>query len=151
MAITAGKKAAKELELGTLKQIGIVVRNTDKVLEYYEKTLGLGHFDSFVSERVTKEGKAKLKLSVAQVGGIQIEVIEVVEGETIHSQFLKKGREGLHHIGFFVNDIEKRLKELEQKGVKVLERGRIPLVGIEYAYLDTERISGVIFELIKNP
>jgi methylmalonyl-CoA/ethylmalonyl-CoA epimerase len=145
------KKGVKEFGLGTLRQIGIVVRDTDKALNYYEKTLGIGRFDSFISERETKEGKAKLRYSVAQVGAIQIEVIEVVEGETIHSQFLKKGREGLHHIGFFVDDLDKKLKELQQRGVKVLERAKVPLVGIEYAYLDTESISGVIFELIKNP
>jgi methylmalonyl-CoA/ethylmalonyl-CoA epimerase len=141
------KDVAKDLGLGSLKQIGIVVKNTDKVLEFYEKTLGLGKFDSMVAENTSQRGKSKLRISLGQVGGIQFELIEVVKGETLHSDFLKQGREGLHHLGFYVADIDKRLGELEKKGIKLLERGKV--LGVEYAYLDTARISGVIFELIK--
>nr|MDO8135499.1 VOC family protein [Candidatus Njordarchaeum guaymaensis] len=150
MAVSAGKEATKKAGIN-MPQIGIVVRNTEKALEYYEKTLGLAHFVSFVSERQTEKGKAKLRISIGEVAGIQIELIEVVEGETFHSQFLKQGREGLHHVGFYVDDIEKKLRELTQKGVKVLERGTLREVGVKYAYLDTARISGVIFELIQLP
>jgi methylmalonyl-CoA/ethylmalonyl-CoA epimerase len=145
--LSMASKAAKELGLGKFMQIGFVVKNTEKVLEYYEKTLGLGHFDTMVGNTETEFGKARVKFSFAQVGGIQFEIIEVVEGETVYSPFLKQGLEGLHHLGFYVDDIDKKLKELRQKGIKVLARGRA--LGGEYAYLDTASISGVIFELIQ--
>jgi catechol 2,3-dioxygenase-like lactoylglutathione lyase family enzyme len=70
-----------------------------------------------------------------------------LDGKTLHSDFLKQGREGLHHLGFYVNDLDKKLKELQGKGIKVLERGTI--LGVKYAYLDTASACGVIFELIK--
>jgi catechol 2,3-dioxygenase-like lactoylglutathione lyase family enzyme len=145
--MSLGSRTPKELELGNFKQIGIVTRNTDKVLAYYEKTLGLGHFDSAVMVDETERGKAKLKISLAQLGGVQFELIEPLDGKTLHSDFLKQGREGLHHLGFYVNDLDKKLKELQGKGIKVLERGTI--LGVKYAYLDTASACGVIFELIK--
>ena len=138
---------AKWLGLGNFKQVGIVTRNTDKVLNYYEKTLGIQHFDSAIVVAETDKGKAKLKISVAQLGGIQFELIEPVEGKTLHTDFLQQGREGLHHLGFYAEDLERKLKALQSKGVKVLETGTI--MGIKYAYLDTATVSGVIFELIK--
>jgi hypothetical protein len=77
-----------------------------------------------------------------------------LEGDKIHSAFLKQGREGLHHLGFYAKDLDEKVKELQRKGVKVLERGRMldatgKSLGIQYAYLDTTSISGVIYELVK--
>jgi methylmalonyl-CoA/ethylmalonyl-CoA epimerase len=60
----------------------------------------------------------------------------------------KKRGEGLHHLGFFVEDIEKELARLEKRGVKVLERGTV-LGVVEFAYLDTEKSLGVVLELIQ--
>jgi 4-hydroxyphenylpyruvate dioxygenase-like putative hemolysin len=147
-------KAAKELGLGKFMQIGFVIRNTDKVLEYYEKTLGLGHFDSSVFRADIGDGEAKMRISVAQIGGVQFELIEPMEGDKIHSVFLKQGREGLHHLGFYVKDLDEKIKEFQRKGIRALERGKMldasgKSIGIQYVYLDTASTSGVIFELIK--
>jgi methylmalonyl-CoA/ethylmalonyl-CoA epimerase len=146
--------APKELGLGKLMQIGFVIRSTDKVLEYYEKKLGLSHFDSALFWADIGEGKAKMRISVAQIGGLQFELIEPMEGDKVHSVFLKQGREGLHHLGFYVKDLDEKLKELQSKGIRILERGKMlnatgKSIGIQYAYLDTANTSGVIFELIK--
>ncbi len=147
-------KVAKELGLGKFMQVGFVVRNTDKVLEYYEKTLGIGHFDTAVMAAAIDGGKAKMKISVAPLSGIQFELIEPLEGDRIHSDFLKQGREGLHHLGFSVKRLDEKIKELQGKGIKVLEKGTMLTesgknLGIEYVYLDTARTSGVIYELLK--
>jgi 4-hydroxyphenylpyruvate dioxygenase-like putative hemolysin len=135
-------------------QIGFVIKNTGKVLEYYEKTLGLGHFDSAFFGADYGDGRAKMRISVAQISGLQFELIEPMEGDKIHSAFLKQGREGLHHLGFYVKDIDEKLKDLQRKGIKALERGKMldatgKSIGIQYVYLDTASTSGVIFELVK--
>jgi methylmalonyl-CoA/ethylmalonyl-CoA epimerase len=148
-------KAAKELGLGKFMQVGFVVRNTDKVLEYYEKTLGIGHFDTAVYWAAAIDGsKEKVKISLAQLSGIQFELIEPLEGDGIHSDFLKQGREGLHHLGFWVRGLDEKIKELQGKGIKVLEKRTMLAesgknIGVEIAYLDTAHISGVIYELLK--
>jgi catechol 2,3-dioxygenase-like lactoylglutathione lyase family enzyme len=145
--VSTQSKNAKWLGLGNFKQVGIVVKNTERVLDYYEKTLGIQHFDSAVMVADTDKGKAKHKISLAQLGAIQFELIEPLEGKTIHFDFLRQGREGLHHLGFFVDDLDGKTKELQAKGVKIVERGTI--LGVKYAYLDTAGTSGVIFELLK--
>lgn len=49
--------------------------------------------------------------------------------------------------GYIVENIEEELVRLEKGGIKVLEKG-IVLEMVKFAYLDTEKILGVIIELI---
>ena len=124
-------------------QIGIVVKDMEKSLKFYEQMFG----PPFLTlESDVKSGK--LKISLFQVGEIQLELIEVVEGETIHSKFLRETGEGLHHIGFIVEDIEEELIRLEKEGISVLERGIIQEM-VKFVYLDTQKRLGIILELIQ--
>jgi len=79
-------------------QIGIVVKDIETTMKFYEKMFGIEPFptvESYVNS-------AKLKIGLFQLGEVQIELIQVVEGESIHSRFLEEKGEGLHHLGFFV-------------------------------------------------
>jgi catechol 2,3-dioxygenase-like lactoylglutathione lyase family enzyme len=147
-------KVPTELGLGKFMQFGFVIKSTEKTLEYYEKTLGLGRFDSSIFGADTDHGRAKMRISLAQSGGVQFELIEPMEGDTIHSAFLKQGRQGLHHLGFNVKDLDEKVKELQKKGIKPLERGKMldaagKSVGVQYVYLDTTSTFGMILELLK--
>jgi methylmalonyl-CoA/ethylmalonyl-CoA epimerase len=66
----------------------------------------------------------KRSISIAQISGVQFELIEPMEGDSVLSAFLKQGREGLHHLGFNVKDLDEKVKELKGKGIRTLERGR---------------------------
>ncbi|MFX1505628.1 MAG: VOC family protein [Promethearchaeota archaeon] len=124
-------------------QIGIVVKNMEASIKSYEKMFG----PPFLTlESGLNSGK--LKIGLFQVGDIQFELIEVLEGETVHSKFLKEKGEGLHHIGFIVEDIEEELSRLEKEGIRVLERGLVQEM-VKFAYLDTEKSLGIILELIQ--
>ena len=125
-------------------QIGIVVKDMEATMKSYEKMFGIEPFPTVESA----VDSAKLKIGLFQLGEVQIELIQVLEGETIHSKFLEKRGEGLHHLGFFVEDIEKELARLEKGGIKVLERGTV-LGVVKFAYLDTEKTLGVVLELIQ--
>ncbi|MFX1335921.1 MAG: VOC family protein, partial [Promethearchaeota archaeon] len=94
-----------------IDQIGIVVEDMEKSLKHYENIFG--------SPFLTLESpldSAKLKIALFQVGNIQLEIIQVLEGKTIHSKFLEEKGEGLHHIGFIVEDIEQELARMENEG-----------------------------------
>ncbi|MFW9902708.1 MAG: VOC family protein [Candidatus Thorarchaeota archaeon] len=126
-----------------IDQIGIVVKDMEKSLKFYEQI--------FSPPFLTLEAdvnSGKLKISLFQVGEIQLELIEVVEGETIHSIFLRETGGGLHHIGFIVEDIEEELIRLEKEGITVIERGIIQEM-VKFAYLDTQKRLGIILELIQ--
>lgn len=145
------------LRLSRLFQIGVVVRDIDEAVDYYSSTFGLGPFRTMVVERhgAIVRGKPadyKVKLAFAQMGDIEFELVQILEGETIQSEFLRKKGEGLHHIAFIVDDLEAEIAKWGKKGIRVLQRSKPPATPVEggYAYMDTEKTGGVIFELVQR-
>ena len=81
-----------------------------------------------------------------------MELIEYIEGDTIHRDFLASGREGVEHLGVFVPDLEQALQPHLDMGIGILQQadGLGMSRDVRYAYLDTEPILGTILELIQN-
>lgn len=138
-----------------IDQIGVVVRDLDKAIEYYQ-SLGIGPFRS-VSATVTERkvrgvpnDSWKFRLSVADMGPVQFELVQPVAGDTLHKEYLEKKGEGINHLGINVDDIEKAQAELEKKGLKVIYSVRF-LGGGGAAYFDTGEVGGVLFELMQFP
>ncbi len=135
-------------------QVCVVVRDVDRAIEYYESVFGLGPFR--VMETATKDmaykdwtGTVRLKTAFAQMGPIELELIQVVEGETPHSEFLRQKGEGLHHLRFRVDDLEKTLAELARCGIEPVWKHNYVKAGVSFAYLNTDQIGGAMFELIE--
>lgn len=71
---------------------------------------------------------------------IQIELISPVDEEpSFWKECLDRDGEGLHHIAFHTQEIEKDMEALEQKGYVVLQKGYWPDQPRDgaYAYADT--------------
>ena len=141
----------KKLRLPVISQLGFVVRDTAETARYYEQVFGLGPWSIMEGKTTdcTNRGESTTvhgKIGVAQVGPVQFELIQIMEGESIHSEFLRDKGEGLHHIGFHVRDLDARLQACEEAGIEVLQTGTINQgpITINYAYLDTVSIGGVI-------
>jgi hypothetical protein len=85
------------------------------------------------------------------MGSVQVELIQVMEGESVHLNHPDKSSWRIHHLGFMVQDIDKRLKACQKLGIDVLQRGTIKDIGftVDYAYLDTVQPAGVVIEIIQ--
>ena len=147
------QSSSGKVELGPVKQVGVVVKDADKTMDYYSSLFGIGSWETRELGSTAEDLKAgkrpwRVKLCFASLGPVQLELIQVLEGRTIHSRFLESKGEGLHHLGFYVTDIEDKLTRLERQGTRILLRGR-GTAGT-FAYLDTEAQGGVIFELIER-
>ncbi len=135
------------LDLKEVSQIGIVVRDSAKVMESWSALFNIGPWTVRDVELTDTEGRAgKIRLCFADMGGLQLELIEPLEGKTFHAQALEEHGEGLHHLGFHVDDVDAEARNLEAQGGKVLSA----MPGI-FAYLDTGGPGGVIFEVIRRP
>ena len=139
-------------------QVGVIVRDLDEAVKYYE-SLGIGPFEPLkgvVSAKRWVDGKPidpasfKLRVSIARVGAIDFELIEPGEGKSLWREFLETSGEGINHLGFFVDDIEKEQAELEAKGIKAVYASRFDGGG-GAAYFATDEVGGVLFELIQWP
>ena len=142
-----------EIKLSEVRQIGVVVRDVDAAVEYFSSSFGLGPFRTVIRDRksVIIHGRPagyKVKLAFADLGQIQLELIEVLEGETIQTECLRERGEGLHHLGLYVEDLDAEVAKWESRGFGVLQR-TMP-GGPGFAYMDTARVGGVILELIQR-
>ena len=131
-------------------QIGIFVKDVNKTAKKLEELLGIGPFRIFEPnyKNLTyrgKPGKFKVKIGLAKAGPIQIELTQPVHGRTI---FGRRKQYGLHHLGIHTKNMKKSVDEMKRKGFKVMQSGRRP--GTKWAYLETEKRTGVIFELIER-
>jgi methylmalonyl-CoA/ethylmalonyl-CoA epimerase len=155
------KGLLKKLRLPEVRQVGIVVKDLDDAVAYYSK-LGIRPWfqASFSDEEHIYRGKKAeydVDIALAFSGQMQFELICPKEGdENTHMNHLKNKGEGIHHVGFFVSDIDRRLEGLRELGVGVIPSGYLKSTGkaggshTAYAYLDTTSIGGVILELIQT-
>lgn len=140
-----------KVHLPPVSQVGIVVRDIQKVADYYTAAFGIGPF-SIIDVNMDgvlwhdKPISTKIKAAFAQSGALQVEFIQPVEGQNLYTEFLASHGEGLHHLGFQVEDFDGLLAAFANEGIKPIFHQRTPAFG--FAYLDTGRIGGVIFELI---
>ncbi|MEK7777660.1 MAG: VOC family protein [Chloroflexota bacterium] len=133
--------------------IGAVVRDLDKTINYLSSTFGIGPWD--IRERrypkeqvVVGKGPFAYRVAFAAMGPIELELIEVVEGSTIHAEFLANKGEGLHHLGFRVPDLQQVVASLQQRGVGVTQSAFRE--GARYAYMDPAVFGGITFEFVER-
>jgi len=145
--------------------VGILVNSIGKAIEHF-RSLGVGPFPPFIGgpegpQTVifkTVRGKPSdydmdLRLAESGMGQAGIELIQPLKGDSIYDEFLEKKGEGVHHIAFLVNDLDKEIAEMAERGFKVLQTGGRESEGIalgKWAYFDTDKVGGVVTELIQR-
>lgn len=91
------------------------------------------------------------KVRVAMLGGhdaARIELVAATSPDSPIARFIKKRGEGLHHICIYVDDLEKRLRELKAAGVRLIdEQPRIGADGAKIAFVHPSGAGGVLVEL----
>jgi 4-hydroxyphenylpyruvate dioxygenase-like putative hemolysin len=146
----------QKLILKEINQVCVVVENLEKSMEYYWSTFGIGPFTiytyepPFVTDMMIR-GKPtdyRMRIAFAKMEAIQLELIQPL-GESIYTEFLNEKGEGIHHIGCYVDHLDEAVALLKQQGIGVLQSGNRP--GGGYAYMDTEKTLGAIWELIQRP
>lgn len=145
----------------SVDQVAVVVRDLDRAMERYANEFGIGPWDVYTFsphwvEGMTFRGKEQpysMKLALADVGGMMYELIEPMQSPNAYEEFLNEHGEGLHHLGYFVDDIDAAIEEMEGKGYRLLQSGRgMGTAGDGgYAYFDTGDALGCIVEAIEMP
>ena len=94
-----------------------------------------------------------MRIALSHIGPTRIELIEVVEGETVYQDHIEKHGYGVQHFGFLVDDINEAIVRAKGEGIRVIMDGSGfgPDGDGHYAYLDTEELLGVTLELISRP
>tara|TARA_Y100001934_G_C12009655_1_gene611658 strand:+ start:49 stop:450 length:402 start_codon:yes stop_codon:yes gene_type:complete len=97
-----------------IEHIGIAVSNLEESNNIYTKILGL---EPYKKEVVDSEG---VITSFFQTENTKIELLQGLGENNAISKFIKKRGEGIHHIAFEVENIEKEIKRLKKLGFKII-------------------------------
>jgi catechol 2,3-dioxygenase-like lactoylglutathione lyase family enzyme len=115
-----------------INQIALVVKDLEKVAENYWNTLCIGPWAIYEWEAPLvydrkyqgKSAWAREKIALAQVGDVQLELVQPVEGPSIYQDWLDQHGEGLHHMNFLVDDVDKAVAILDKEGFPSMQSGR---------------------------
>ena len=147
------------LQLKQLVQIGIVVSDREQTTKALTSLFGIGPFrlvdwpdrpEAKYQYRGVEE-KIRLKQAFVQLGNVEVELIQPLEGNNAYQDFLDETGGGIHHVLFEVRDIEPVLQELAKSGVEVLQSGTGIRPGTRWALLDTRSVVGFYVELRHRP
>jgi len=125
--------------------IGIAVKDLAEALKLYEGMLGL----KAVETEVVAE--QKVKVAFLPVGDSEVELLESTAPDGPIAKYIEKNGEGIQHIAFRVDNLEQRLAELKQKGVRLIdEKPRRGAGGAKIAFLHPKATNGVLIELCER-
>jgi len=147
------------LQLKRLVQIGIVVADRDRTTHLLASLFGIGPF-RFVEWPDRPESKycyrdveehIRIKQAFVQLGDVEVELIQPLEGRNAYQDFLDQTGGGIHHVLFEVSDIDPVIRELAKSGVNVLQSGTGIRPGTRWALMDTQKLIGFLVELRHRP
>ncbi|HPS83161.1 MAG TPA: methylmalonyl-CoA epimerase [Bacteroidales bacterium] len=133
------------MEISHIEHIGIAVKNLTESIKYYEEVLGL---KCYAIEEVADQ---KVKTAFFMVGQTKIELLESTDPEGPIGKFIENKGEGIHHLAFAVNNIEKSLTEAEEKGIRLIDKTpRKGAEGLTIGFLHPKSTIGVLTEFCEN-
>jgi len=124
--------------------IGILVSNLDAAIQLYKDC-----FDAKIDkiETLADRGVKTAVLSLGQ--GANLELLEPLPGTNM-AKVLEKRGEGLHHITFEVDDVDKELSHLSELGIELIDNKSRPGLEGMVAFIHPKSIRGVLVELCQK-
>lgn len=139
-------------------QVALVVKDIEKSSRLWAELLGMpvpeirttrpGHEVKEIYRGQPSEGQ--VKLTFFDLGQVVIELLQPVSEGTSWKEFLDTRGEGVQHLGFQVNDLEKTRAALEKEGYPVIHQGRYDSDDGTYVYHETLDALGVVIELLHS-
>jgi len=128
-----------------IDHIGIAVRSIEKTSELLSNILGL----KVAGEENVEE--QKVKVAFLPLGDSELELLESTSPEGPIARFIEKKGEGIQHIAFRVDNVEKTLEKLKKEGVRLIdEKPRYGAGGAKIAFLHPKSTNGILIELCER-
>jgi methylmalonyl-CoA epimerase len=131
--------------LTEIDHIAIAVRDLDAAIDWYRDVFG-----ATVAHRETVEAEG-VEEALVKVAESYIQLTRATRPDSAVGKFLEKRGEGVHHIGYRVDDIEAALKSLTDQGGQVVgEAPRPGSRGTTVAFVHPKSAFGTLIELVQE-
>ena len=128
-------------QIKKINHVAIVVRDIDESLKFWATALGL---ELHHLEEVPSQAS---KVAFIPVGESEIELVQPTTEDSGMAAYLEKRGEGMHHLCVEVDDIEAKMQELKEAGIRLINDTPQILPGRKMAFIHPKSASGVLLEL----
>ena len=131
--------------LTNIDHVGIAVADLDAAVAWYEEMFGaeVAH-----RERIESDGVEEALLKVADS---YIQLLTPYTDTSPLAKFMARSGEGLHHVGYRVDDCGAVLESVKEKGARVVdEHPRTGSRGTTVAFLHPKTSFGTLIELVEE-
>jgi methylmalonyl-CoA/ethylmalonyl-CoA epimerase len=124
--------------------IGILVSNIDEAIRLYQDCFGA---EVSKIETLAERGVKAAILSLGQ--GTNLELLEPLPDSNM-AKVLEKRGEGLHHMTFEVDDVDKEISRLAERGMELIDKKARPGFEGMVAFVHPKSVRGVLVELCQK-
>jgi methylmalonyl-CoA epimerase len=131
--------------LTDIDHVGIAVRDLDAAVKWYETMFGatVAH-----RERIESDGVEEALIKVADS---YIQLLTPYTDASPLAKYMEKNGEGIHHVGYRVDNCNEVLEGVKQQGARVVdEHPRTGSRGTTVAFLHPKTANGTLIELVQE-
>ena len=131
--------------INRIDHIGIAVASLEDSIPLFEKLL-----DTKLNKREAVDSQ-KVEAAFFKVGTGTIELLEPISHDSEIQKFIKKKKEGVHHIALNVSNIQEEIKRLEKNGFQFVSK--TPIIGAnnkKIVFLHPKSTNGVLVEICED-
>lgn len=145
------------VQLNRIDHVGIAVFDLDAAMSTYVSTFGLV---VVAVETNDEQGVREAMLQVSSADGdgpasssglaSYVQLLSPLGADTPVGRFLARRGEGVHHVGYAVDDVALAMEGLTAQGIRVLDsRPRHGSLGASIAFAHPKDLFGVLTELVQ--
>ena len=128
-----------------IDHIGIAVKSIKQAGKFYSDLLGLKIQD------IENVADQKVDVAFIPITGSEVELLESTDPEGPVAKYIASRGEGIQHIAFRVDNIDKALEELKAKGIRLIdEKPRNGAGGARIAFIHPKETNGVLVEICER-
>lgn len=131
--------------LSDIDHVGIAVRDLEAAVEHYRRAFGI---DPAHRETVEDQGVEEV---LFRAGTSYIQLLGALGPDTPVGRFLERRGEGVHHVGYRVDDVAAALARLRDQGHRLVDETPRPgSRGTMVAFIHPRAFAGVLVELVQE-
>lgn len=131
--------------LTEIDHVAIAVEDLDAAVDYYRRTFGaeVAH-----RERIDSDGVEEALIAVADS---YIQLVSPTRPDSPVAGFLERRGEGLHHVGYRVDDCAAALQSVREAGGRLIDEAPRPgSRGTTVAFVHPKGSLGTLIELVQE-
>lgn len=133
------------MEATHIEHIGIAVKSLEEAIPVWEKLTGTKCYN------IEEVKEQRVRTAFLKVGQTKIELLEATAEDSPIAKYIEKKGEGVQHIAFAVEGLQKNLDEASAEGIQLIDKApRNGAEGLHIAFLHPKSTTGVLTELCEK-